>query len=233
MYKCIKCNKQFRYESKLNEHKNRKSACNEIKQSLDCELCKIKFKCKAEKIRHEETKKHIFNMGKLKEENNIDNILLEESNILELKIYELENIIKNLEIKTNNKIQELEQENINLKNKIMFLENENINLKLNNKIHSNNEYIYIMHCAQYINSNIYKIGRTKNLMNRFKQYPKESDMLFSINCSNSKQIESKILYYLKSNNNYIWYKDAGNEYFQCDLENLKMDILKIISDNKN
>jgi hypothetical protein len=62
MYKCIKCNKQFRYESDFIRHKNRKTACNVIKQNLDCELCKVKFKCKAEKIRHEQTKKHIFNI---------------------------------------------------------------------------------------------------------------------------------------------------------------------------
>ena len=25
MYKCLKCNKEFKYESKLNEHNNRKN----------------------------------------------------------------------------------------------------------------------------------------------------------------------------------------------------------------
>lgn len=28
-YKCIKCNKEFKYESKLNEHKNRKIPSND------------------------------------------------------------------------------------------------------------------------------------------------------------------------------------------------------------
>lgn len=131
---------------------------------------------------------------------------------------ELKNKIIDNEI---NKIQKLELEIQNLKN-------ENNRLKQNFKMH-NNEYIYIIHCAQYINTNIYKIGQTKNIMNRFKQYPKGSEMLFMFSCNNARQIESKILNYLKSNNNYIWYKDAGNEYFQCELDNLKSDIYNIIN----
>jgi hypothetical protein len=62
MYKCQKCNKEFKHESKLNEHKNRKTPCNANKPNLDCELCKVHFKCKTEKDRHENTKKHIINI---------------------------------------------------------------------------------------------------------------------------------------------------------------------------
>jgi hypothetical protein len=62
MYKCLKCNKEFKHESKLNEHKNRKTSCNANKPNLDCELCKVHFKCKTEKYRHEKTKKHILNI---------------------------------------------------------------------------------------------------------------------------------------------------------------------------
>ncbi len=62
MFKCTKCNKEFKYESKLNEHKDRKTPCNELKRNLDCEFCKVNFKCKAEQLRHEKTKKHIFNI---------------------------------------------------------------------------------------------------------------------------------------------------------------------------
>ena len=62
MFKCIKCNKEFKYESDYNRHKNRKTPCNESKSELDCELCKVHFKCKTEKYRHEKTKKHIINI---------------------------------------------------------------------------------------------------------------------------------------------------------------------------
>lgn len=62
MYKCTKCNKEFKYESKFQEHKNRKTPCDLKKEELDCELCKVHFKCKTEKTRHEKTKKHIINI---------------------------------------------------------------------------------------------------------------------------------------------------------------------------
>jgi hypothetical protein len=43
MYKCLKCNKEFKYESKLNEHQNRKISCDSPKENLKCELCNVKF----------------------------------------------------------------------------------------------------------------------------------------------------------------------------------------------
>jgi hypothetical protein len=60
-YKCIKCNKEFKYESKLNEHKNRKVPCDKIKEELKCTLCNVNFTRPAEQKRHEKTQKHIKN----------------------------------------------------------------------------------------------------------------------------------------------------------------------------
>jgi len=76
MFKCIKCNKEFKYESDYNRHKNRKNPCNIIKQDLSCNLCNIKFNCNAEKLRHEKTNKHINNYNKCNIQNNVngDNI---------------------------------------------------------------------------------------------------------------------------------------------------------------
>ena len=48
MYKCIKCNKIFKYNSKLNEHQSRKIDCNKIKTELKCIICKVNFKWSAE-----------------------------------------------------------------------------------------------------------------------------------------------------------------------------------------
>ena len=62
MYKCHKCNKEFKYESKLNEHKNRKIACDAPKKEYKCECCRVKFISPAEQRRHENTKKHINNI---------------------------------------------------------------------------------------------------------------------------------------------------------------------------
>ena len=73
----------------------------------------------------------------------------------------------------------------------------------------------------------YELNKENNitLINNINIIPK------CICCLNSKLVESKILNYLKTNVNYNLYKDAGNEYFQCDLENLKTDIQNIISNN--
>ena len=61
-YKCNKCNKEFKYESKLLEHKNRKISCDKGKEILKCNLCNITFSRPAHKIIHEKTKKHINNI---------------------------------------------------------------------------------------------------------------------------------------------------------------------------
>lgn len=34
MYKCLKCNKEFKFESELNRHKNRKNPCNNQKKNI-------------------------------------------------------------------------------------------------------------------------------------------------------------------------------------------------------
>ena len=82
MYKCLKCNKEFKYESKLNEHKKRKIPCDATKVKYECIVCKVNFKCNTEKIRHEKTKKHINNLtinGNVNQANingdNIQNII--------------------------------------------------------------------------------------------------------------------------------------------------------------
>ena len=62
MYKCHKCNKEFNFESKLNEHKNRKTPCNESKKEYKCDACNVNFVRPAEQRRHENTKKHINNI---------------------------------------------------------------------------------------------------------------------------------------------------------------------------
>ena len=65
MYKCNKCNKEFKYESKLNEHNSRKKSC-VSNNNFNCDICKSNFKYQSDYLRHEKTKKHITN-------NNIQN----------------------------------------------------------------------------------------------------------------------------------------------------------------
>jgi len=63
MFICLKCNKQFKYESKLNEHKNRKTKCKPDNIDYPCSLCDVKFKYKSEFERHEKSNKHIKNIN--------------------------------------------------------------------------------------------------------------------------------------------------------------------------
>ena len=219
MYKCKICNKQFQYESEFNRHKNRKTNCNIDNLNFECNICNLKFTRHFDKIRHENTLKHINNIKQLYNNNQSEN-------------NEFQTIINKL----NNKIIDLESINVDLNNKISNMENEinilnksNQLLKNNQKVHIVKEYIYIIHCAQHINENIYKIGRTKNISKRLKQYPNGSELLFTTTCNNSKLIENEIIHYLKNDSNYIHHKESGNEYFKCELENLKLDIQNIIN----
>ena len=61
MFKCLKCDKEFNFDSELTRHKNRKRPCDKQKDEHKCELCKVNFTWPAEKRRHEKTKKHINN----------------------------------------------------------------------------------------------------------------------------------------------------------------------------
>lgn len=53
MYKCLNCNKEFKYESKLNEHKNRKTECIKNNINYNCKICNSNFKYESEYLRHE------------------------------------------------------------------------------------------------------------------------------------------------------------------------------------
>ena len=75
MYKCNNCNKEFNYESKLKEHKNRKTPCNQPKEELECKSCNLTFTRLFNKKKHEQTNKHIQNYNKYIQNNvNGDNV---------------------------------------------------------------------------------------------------------------------------------------------------------------
>lgn len=154
MYKCLKCEKGFKFESEYKRHQDKKISCDQPKKKYYCNICNVSFERPAEQNRHENTEKHINNYNKI---NNSKEKLELDKNKLETK--KLEITIKNykLEIKE-------------LKNKIKFLEVENQNLKNNNDIHGDIEYIYIIHGAQHINTNIYKVGCTNDILRRYGEY---------------------------------------------------------------
>ncbi len=224
MYKCIKCNKEFNYESDFIRHKNRKKDCNKQK-TYNCNICKKEFKFESEFLRHEKTQKHIKNVN-----NNLENISNINSINYEEKYNKLLIEMSNLQSKYNeliNKNNDLDKLNTELENKFNLLE------KISNKESNNNEYIYIIHERTFVktNANIYKIGKTKNIKNRLNGYSKGSKLLFTIPCIDSTIMEKIILKYLKENNKYIQAKEYGNEYFICELNNLMNDIYNLVKQN--
>jgi hypothetical protein len=62
MYRCLKCKKEFKFDSELNRHKNRKTDCNK-NDNFNCNICKSDFKFKSDYLRHKKTKKHIINVN--------------------------------------------------------------------------------------------------------------------------------------------------------------------------
>ena len=60
MFKCLKCNKEFQYESKFFIHKNKKKDCS-INQNYKCKYCNKEFKYASKLLEHEKTKRHILN----------------------------------------------------------------------------------------------------------------------------------------------------------------------------
>ena len=221
MYTCNKCNKGFKFDSELNRHKNRKIQCNESKKEYKCDICNVAFKCPTEQQRHKKTKKHITNSNiEVKDIKNNEQI---DFNKLQIDFNKLQINFDKLQIEFDK-----------LTNENAKLVNENNLLKSNmNKNVDHSEYIYIIHERTFVelNANIYKIGKTKNIKNRLNGYSKGSKLLFTIPCNDCSRMETIILNYLKSNNNYIQAKEYGNEYFICDLNILINDIHTLVKNN--
>ncbi len=228
MYKCNKCSKKFKYNSEFIRHQNKKNPC--IKENLRCNICNIKFSRRGHMDEHNKTKKHLTLLDEYNKKNNIEVINLEDQQI------NIEDMYKELK----NKYQELENKYNKLENKYNELEIDYNKLKIENKLilenQNNNEsisdeYIYVIHERTFLklNANIYKIGRTKNLNNRINGYTKGSKYLFTTSCKDAINAEKCILNYLKENEKYIQVKDYGNEYFRCNLNELKSDILHLIN----
>jgi hypothetical protein len=75
MYKCSKCDKEFKYESDYNRHNKRKTACIKINDNFKCELCKLNFKFQSKLQTHEKTKNHIFNIQNSTINNSFNNVI--------------------------------------------------------------------------------------------------------------------------------------------------------------
>jgi hypothetical protein len=86
-------------------------------------------------------------------------------------------------------------------------------------------YIYILQEREHINANIpiFKIGKTKQEnVKRIKQYPKGSKLILQSDCFDCDKLERKIIELFK--NKYIQKTDIGLEYFEGNIDDMKIDI---------
>jgi hypothetical protein len=93
--------------------------------------------------------------------------------------------------------------------------------------------IYLIWIREFINKDehIYKLGRTENIVNRVKNYPKDSLLLCSIYCNNEKNMEKILL-----NKFSIEFKnrtDIGSEYFEGDYKKMIEYIYKFVLEEQN
>ena len=84
-------------------------------------------------------------------------------------------------------------------------------------------YIYLIQPREFINSNVYKVGKTKRESHkRLNQYPKGSKEIITIACNNCDILENEILKFFRGK--YISRTDIGSEYFEGDMESMIHDI---------
>ena len=90
------------------------------------------------------------------------------------------------------------------------------------------EGLYMIHTREFYNTNqpIFKLGRSHNLDNRIKQYPKGSKIICMINCINSILYEKQLLSLFKDK--FIQKLEYGSEYFEGDKNTMIREIFKFI-----
>lgn len=175
MFKCQKCYKSFKFKSHLERHENNKNSCNKAKEELSCIACNIYFKCNAEQLRHEKSKKHITNYNvHIEDVNgniNITNNIINNTTIVEDELKKI--LQQEYEDKYNDKLTKLQKENELLK----FNFEEKIKINFDNEI----EQELVPISTKIIN---YKTLNKINLNDILSKYPKLlniTDLLYIIN----------------------------------------------------
>lgn len=90
-------------------------------------------------------------------------------------------------------------------------------------------YIYLIHVREFKiqGKPIYKIGRTNDIIRRFSQYPKNSDLLFVMPVKNTVQYETILINTFIRDFNHK--KEYGKEYFEGDSMKMILTISRICS----
>lgn len=94
-------------------------------------------------------------------------------------------------------------------------------------------YIYLMYCREFIRTgeDIYKVGRTSNLMRRFYEYPKGSRLLFSQYVDDDVSAERKVLAALRTR--FTSKTDYGSEYFEGELPEMVREVVAVLDSEWN
>jgi len=89
-------------------------------------------------------------------------------------------------------------------------------------------HIYLLQLDEHKNQNIYKIGKTSHvkIKERIKQYPKNTNLIFSCNCIRISQLEKEIIdtFKIKFTKHSI-----GNEYFVGNIDDMLIELNLIIN----
>ena len=89
------------------------------------------------------------------------------------------------------------------------------------------EYVYIIQRVNLLDTNIYKIGRTKQkCLKRVCNYPKGSELVLQVECKDCEKIERDVIKLFRSK--YIFRPDIGNEYFEGEKKSMMIDMFDIV-----
>lgn len=92
-------------------------------------------------------------------------------------------------------------------------------------------YLYIVWLREFVNSqqSVYKIGRSKDISSRLKDYPKDSKLLYCVFTTDIVEKESKLIHILKNENSgVIQQTKYGTEYFLGDYNVIRSFIEQLV-----
>ena len=184
---CNKCNKQFKYKSELEKHKNKKKPCNAKIENYNCDICGSNFNYKSLLERHLNGPVHKKNYN-TQIANTINN-----NNVINITINNNLTVLKGFSETNINVI------NLNDIESILYYEYK-IH-KIIAKFKKNPEYIEYDHCfAIDIFKFFIKLFAKLNFNLAYSE--NHNCLIFSFNKSNSNFIEYQLLEIDNTNNSY-------------------------------
>lgn len=90
-------------------------------------------------------------------------------------------------------------------------------------------HIYMIREREFINAdqNVFKIGRSTNVTVRLMKYPKNSQPIIMMKCSDVNACEKQVIRTFKSK--FIHRTDAGAEYFEGNENTMMQELINIVS----